>query len=254
MPVSDSGRRVPPSHTPEAIRARNLRRIRDNSKRGHFDFVAPSEAEKLELQANIDRIRCLLGGRLAKSTNYDVLVELTNLFLTKNGPDRLEANEYPDEAPIFQATDRTQTDEKMFLATASSVNNLVARVGEHNRFCQAKLQCQRVQMMGHAGRLHFKCDSTQGIVHRFTWYSSSTLPNGKLLVNYRMLHAITACGLREEHYETMCNAANMGTIKKEYRKTFVSQYEPIVTCAADESREDALLEVCSFRSLRCEKR
>ena len=52
---------IPPSRTTEAVRARNRRRVRDKTIRGHFEFTAPSERERWELQENFNRIRSLLG-------------------------------------------------------------------------------------------------------------------------------------------------------------------------------------------------
>ncbi|XP_070545909.1 uncharacterized protein [Ptychodera flava] len=96
-------------------------------------------------------------------------------------------------------------------------------------------------MMGHAGRLHFRCNGTR-TKHRWSWYSSPTLPNGKLLVNYRMLHGVETSGILEAQYEAICKTANIGLLHGYYKKTFLSQYRPIVEQAAEESRNDALLE------------
>ncbi|XP_070567203.1 uncharacterized protein [Ptychodera flava] len=233
---------VPSYLTSEAIRARNLRRVRDKPKRGNIDFTAPSEREKLELQQKFNHIRTLLGGRLAKASNYDMLLELTHLFIQKNSPEVTTVDDEFEDSGIYQATDGDKTTEQMLLTTPSSIQNLVSRLGEHGRVCDAKLQCVKTNMMGHTGRLQFKCNTTNCEPHRFSWYSSSFLPNGKFLVNYRMLHAITSSGLREQQYETICGCANMGFSKKDYRKTFYRMYQPIVAEAAQESKENALLE------------
>ncbi|XP_070559392.1 uncharacterized protein [Ptychodera flava] len=238
---------IRPSETHEAIRERNQRRTRDNSKRGSIDYAAPTAVAKADLQTAFASIRELLGGRQHKFSNYDVLVEVTNFFLMRNGPasgsDPVRNPE--DDGHCFEATDKNKTEDRMFLCTSSSVNNLVARIEEHRRCCGANLKCERTNLIGHAGRLHFVCNSNDA-KHRWTWYSSSTLPNGKLLVNYRMLHAVETSGMLYAQYDALCKAGNMGVLGKQYRKTFISQYGPIVERSAEESRSDALLEEIAF--------
>ena len=73
--------RVHLSQTPAAIRERNQRRIRANSRRGHIEFTAPSEEEKVDLMSKISAIRCHLGERTTnKVSNYEALVEVINFF------------------------------------------------------------------------------------------------------------------------------------------------------------------------------
>ncbi|XP_077862653.1 LOW QUALITY PROTEIN: uncharacterized protein LOC144344647 [Saccoglossus kowalevskii] len=107
-------------------------------------------------------------------------------------------------------------------------------------------------MMGHAERLHFKCYITSSSHHSLPLHSSSTLPNGKLLVNYRMLHAVTTSGIRDERYTKFCEAANIGVIGRAYKQTFKyyiiinAPIMLIISTLAEESRNDALLQEIAY--------
>ncbi|XP_070535021.1 uncharacterized protein [Ptychodera flava] len=61
-----------------------------------------------------------------------------------------------------------------------------------------------------------------------------------------MLHAVETSGMLYAQYAALCKAGNIGVLGKQYRKTFISQYGPIVKRSAEESRSDALLEEIAF--------
>ncbi|XP_070560549.1 uncharacterized protein [Ptychodera flava] len=231
-------RQVFPSMTREAIRVRNLRRERDNTVRGNLDFVAPTADDKKALQKKIAALRSRL--KEGRATNYDVLSEVLDFFFIQHDSD---TNCSPDrvgnfDGPIYQSCPIERTEDTMYLTTSLSIQNLVTTVEKHSGSCNGILAANRTTMMGHAGRVSLSCENGHG----FNWNSSPYLPNGRLLVNYRLLHGFYAAGVREETYEVITGGANMGSVKYAYRKSFFDNYSQHVHEEAVESMESALLE------------
>ncbi|XP_070556938.1 uncharacterized protein [Ptychodera flava] len=234
MEQGDQNRQVFPSMTREAIRVRNLRRERDNTVRGTIDFVAPTADEKRNLQKKIAKLRSQL--KEGRATNFEVLSEALDFFFSQHATADPGNSTGVFDGPIYQSCPQDNTEDKMYLSTTHSIQNLVSTVEAHAGSCRSQLTSTRTIWLGHAGRVSFSC--LEG--HAFNWNSSPYLPNGRLLVNYRLLHGFYASGTREETYEVITSGAKMGTVKQAYRKTFFDKYRQSVHEETVKSLEDAL--------------
>lgn len=59
---------------------------------------------------------------------------------------------------------------------------------------------------------------------QFWWSSSPKMPNGKYLVNERILHSVVCSGMLSVHYKQFADGANTGHITDKQQREYFSLY------------------------------
>ena len=111
-------------------------------------------------------------------------------------------------------------------------------VSAHSRECSREIVCCKSDMSGHVYCGTFGCQEK----HTFVWKSSSYLPNGAFLCNYRISHGYFSSGLLPSQYERFVEASGIGKISKRQMDYLVKSYSDCVAKEAKESCDQALAE------------
>ena len=130
---------------------------------------------------------------------------------------------------FFQTCDQKSNNPRtekipVYMSTKSSMQKLINQVQDHARGCKTRLSIAKIQRRGHVALVQLACKKKGKLNHRFWWSSSPKLPNGKYLVNEKVLHGLMLSGMRPSHYNRFTTTIGLGVIKKSQRRRFLGTH------------------------------
>ena len=143
--------------------------------------------------------------------NTDVLSRTLDFWIANNAADD-DDDVFEPEIPIhntYLGVRRDDTLQDLQMTTVDASQNLVTTSEVHARMCSKLLTVRDSTMRGGVAILQLRCDAG----HSYTISSSPYLPNGRHLVNVRLLHAYLCSGLLPSQWESVCNSLGFSEIK-----------------------------------------
>ena len=209
------GRKKRKSDCGEQMKARNEKRKLQEVLPvvGTLRFYVQSEELKTDIFNKIDRAKLMIGEKVSTVTNAQVLNEVLNFFLKYNAQDHTsssacEAVPETENFLPYLLSSFDQSDEPIFITTELSIRNLSAGIQCHSRQCNEFLDVKSIEQFGHVGKISLLCEHG----HSYRIDTSSRLPDGKFVVNFRIMHGIYTSGLRYIQYERFAKATGIGCL------------------------------------------
>ena len=129
-------------------------------------------------------------------TNLEVIRQVLNYYLHHTNVEEQGPCEDPPPTNAYLSVSREDVDQSTFLTTIQSCNQLANIAADHCRKCpKALFSAEEKYRRGHGAALQLQCKSCKSILPN--WHSSPYLPNGKYLVNYRMMHGYFCSGMSQ---------------------------------------------------------
>ena len=200
--------------------------------------ITGNEDQKHVFKAKLQHIRTILGTKMDKTvTTRDVLNAAMDTWISLNDP----LNQRHPRPQQYIEVEENKTDEKIFLATESSLQNLIDTCEQHNAYCKDRLKVNKMVYRGHVATASVECEN-QTSKHKLKWSSSPHLPNKQYLVNHRVQHGYACSGMLPSHYERFVKGAGMGYITCRKRKQFKQTHTDCIKDVYKDSIEEALHE------------
>ena len=158
----------------------------------------------------LQKIKTLLK-QTSSADNTSAIEAALDCWLSNNDPELQQTTSTktePSKPASYVPTNRTEVDQPLFLSCQTSIQSLVDRVQGHRQYCNQQLIITTHEMFGHASVIKLSCAR----LHHLSWASSSYLPNGNFLVNYRFYFGYTMSGMIPSQYERLCEDAGIGRI------------------------------------------
>ena len=186
--------------------------------------VPGDEVKKQEFLQKVKSIRDKLTQTYNKPVNnFDILDTAISFWIgNQSGNEQDNAS-----TSSFAQAAENETNENLFVVAPSSLQRLVKMVEEHAKSCTHGQNIVKAVYRGHVAINTLKCDH-EDKPHVMKWSSSPYLPNNKFLVNHRMHHAFVCSGMLPVRYTRFANAAGIGCITKQERKSMSGSYNESV--------------------------
>ena len=102
--------------------------------------------------------------------------------------------------------------------------------------CSKVLASKELRRFSPCVTMRLECEEE----HRISWTSSPRLPNGKLLVDYRLAHAALTTGLLPVQYERFSSVRGIGHIGYRTLDGIVDEISQVSNVLADDPTQEAL--------------
>ena len=187
--------------------------------RKQLEVAFKSESEKLIFETKLQKVKCLIGGKLSLR---DVLDNLMDLYMLKNETTSQENSKHESKYENTKSTSAFR-DETLYIGDVVSAEELVSVISEHCRLCPRDLQVINIAKAGHVLMLNYRCENG----HEVKWKSSSVCGDN-YKVNYKVIAAYICSGMTAAQYEKFCDFSTVSIPPPAFRARAVSYLSTIV--------------------------
>lgn len=200
--------------------------------------IPGDDRKKAEILRKMQHIRDHMKGEFKRPVNNSEILTAALDFWIVNHTKNIAETAAPTS---FTESRFEESKQNAFLATESSVHNMMNTVERHSQNCVSRLKIKKLVYRGHVAVVTLRCEN-ETAPHILQWSSSPYLPNKEYLINHRVIHGFTCSGMLPIHYKRFCKGALIGVISARKRKTVEQKYLSHVTNIFNESIEQALHE------------